>query len=97
MASALGLVSLWFALKYWREGGGKAPFWAGVFAGLGLITKWEIALAAVAAGLVALIALEPVVAPSTLDGVASLSDSGCSDSAGRLCVPCIARVIEDAA
>ena len=50
----LGLVSLWFAVKYWREGGGKAPFWAGVFAGLGLITKWEIALAAVAAGLVGL-------------------------------------------
>jgi Dolichyl-phosphate-mannose-protein mannosyltransferase len=52
---ALALISLWFALKYWREGGGRAPFWAGIFAGLALITKWEIALAAVAAGLVALL------------------------------------------
>ena len=52
---ALALISLWFALRYWREGGGRAPFWAGIFAGIALITKWEIALAAVAAGLVALL------------------------------------------
>lgn len=54
-ALVLSLASLVFSIRYWIEGGGRAAFWAGVLAGLALTSKWEMALAAVACGLIALI------------------------------------------
>ena len=50
----LSLASLTFSIRNWSEGGGRATFWAGLFAGLALISKWEMALAAIASGMVAL-------------------------------------------
>jgi len=54
-ALLLSLGSLLFSIRYWTEGGGRAAFWAGTLAGLALASKWEMALATVASGLVALI------------------------------------------
>lgn len=54
-ALVLSLGSLAFSIRYWTEGGGRAAFWAGVLAGLALASKWEMAMAALASGLIALI------------------------------------------
>ena len=54
-ALVMALVSLAFSIRYWREGGGRASFWAGFFAGLAVTSKWELALAAVSSGVVALL------------------------------------------
>jgi hypothetical protein len=57
-ASLYGLVfaltSLAFTVRYWREGRQLCLVWSGILAGFALISKWEIALAALATALTAI-------------------------------------------
>jgi hypothetical protein len=59
------LISLAQTSRYWRDQSPGRLFWAGVFAGLGVVTKWEIALSALAAAAVAVL-LSSIVARKVL-------------------------------
>ncbi len=59
------LVSFALTVRYWRDERPRWLLWAGLLAGLAFISKWEIALTALAAGIVA-IALSSAVSRRVL-------------------------------
>ena len=93
---ALALISLWFALKYWREGGGRAPSMGGDFCRHRSHHEVGDRAGSRCSRSSGAIAFEPVVAPASLDGVASLSAASSCASLSSLSDPRDARVAEDA-